>query len=557
MPDTTITINALRRIGRGPHRIEWFGPVHRKRGVSSGPFTHIEVALRSIANDLAAHEAGTDGRHSPIIRSVPISLLRLFRIGDVWSNGHRTGKSTLPRMTLERVTVNKDTCEIRPIGLPANFPSGRRYPVPFEHFNWHKPYTGSFCVKIEANERLTLLVPCVELIRFYLASSGLLIQRLFTPLVNRKLYTYRRYSEKDGTAFIRLSTGLIGPAAPTVARIAFDTAAARAASCILNSCQAASYNGVNVHPKGLFPFDGETTLTVRGIELPSSKGRRLVLATTLEQCTHPFPFQRLFYESNLGQRPLQNRNDGVPNKKLLDARQNQRAEVVINDDGARVDIAPVIIEATSSEIAFPDLDAKQIMRVKLDHGRKSSGSGRGDSTTGVSLGADGTIGEARPVEFTGADTDPEIRELLPEALVAFMDATKVLRGYGYQTRPVIFLNERGRRPRSILKIEDIVSGGDGLPWRELMCAELYRGQFSGTMVALTGRRILMPDDAALTLSMQRETNLQDMGAVRGLISALVDSKARGKPPRNVRHIVSGKVENYKILAEELRTMIGF
>jgi hypothetical protein len=375
--------------------------------------------------------------------------------------------------------------------------------------------------------------------------------------VNRKLYTYRRYSEKDGTAFIRLSTGLIGPAAPTVARIAFDTAAARAASCVLNSCQAAAYNGVDVHPKGLFPFDGETTLTVRGIELPSSKRRRLVLATTLEQCTHPFPFQRLFYESNLGQRPLQSQNYGVPNTKLLEARQNQRTEVVINEGGARVDIAPVIIEATSSEIAFPDLDAKQVMRVKLGHGRKSSSSGRDDSTAGVSLGADGTIGEAHPVEFTGADTDPEIRELLPEALVAFMDATKVLRGYGYQTRPVIFLNERGRRPRSILKIEDIVPGGDSLPWRELMCTELYRGHFSGIMVALTARRAFMPDDAVLTVSMRGDIDVGDVDVMRGLILDLAGSKAQARPSKDVRHITATKVENSMVLAEELRRIIGF
>lgn len=557
MPDTTITIRALRGIGRGPHRIEWFGPVHRKRGVSSGPFTHIEVALRSIASDQAARGPGSEGRPPPIIRSVPISLLRLFRIGDVWSNGHRTGKSTLPKLTLERVTVTKETCELRPIGLPVNFPSGRRYPVPFEHFDWHKPYTGSFCAKIEANDGLIIFVPCIELIRFYLASSALLIQRLFTPLESKKLYTYRRYSALDGTAFIRLSPGLIGPAAPTVARIAFDTAAARAASCILNSCMAASYNGHDVHPKGLFPFEGETTLTVRGIELPRSKKRRVVLAATIEQCMHAFPFQRLFYESSHQSRPVLGRAVEKTAIPLCGDTPQEKKTIVVSDGGARVDIAPAIIDVSSSETPFPDLDAKQVRRVRLDLGRKSTGGGRADSLTDVSLGVGGTKGEAHSVEFTGADTDPEIRELLPEALVAFMDATKMLTGYGYQTRPVMFLNENGRRPKVILKIDDIVPGGDRLPWRELMCTELSRGQFSGTMVALTGRRILMPDDAALTLSMHRDTNMQDMGAVRGLISALVDSKARGKSPRNVRHIAPAKVENDKILAEELRLLIGF
>lgn len=88
-----------------------------------------------------------------------------------------------------------------------------------------------------------------------------------------------------------------GTAAATVARVAFDANAQSAARWIVNSNVASATGKGNYYPKTTFPFHGATDLTTYGRWIHHGTSR-VFLAECISTCTHPFPFDTLYYTTS-------------------------------------------------------------------------------------------------------------------------------------------------------------------------------------------------------------------------------------------------------------------
>lgn len=345
--------------------------------------------------------------------SVPLAYLRLFRLGDVWANNRRIGAdSHLQQVTFAALRIDDSTVEVAPTGLPIIQEDGTSiYPLPFSDFGAHRDHTGAFCARVRVASDMTLVVPCMELVRFYFGASGGLLKRLFSGAhAAKNLFTSARINPETRIANLDLAPGLPGVAASTVGRIAFDRQAQKAMYWIVNSGVAASANGQRYYPRTTFPFIGDTNLTVQGRWI-NQHGHRVFLAERLLRCTHPFPFQTLFYTSHL---------DLSTSRKLSrtaseqSSRQNKGGTPSIELREARVasDLQPVAVQTTEEiDCPFPDLLEKHVRRVRA---ASSRGGRQATPPTQLGTGESSSTSVIREAEITTENLEEEIEETYPE-----------------------------------------------------------------------------------------------------------------------------------------------
>lgn len=357
-----LRFSALSRLGDGLFRVVWFGNV-----IGTNKVDRVIVVFSPCEINFATGELACDlSKRFPV--SIPVAYLNEFRIGDLWRGGSWTGKSDNQSLETFELEISEQSVSVMPIGSPLNGAQGvPRYILPFDQFMGHKEHTGSQCARIALPDDSQLVIPCVELIRFYFGASGSFLKRLFSGVFALdRLYTNARLNPQSLVGSIDLASDLAGVAAATVARIAFDSQARSAARWIVNSNVAASVNSVSYYPKTTFPFFGKTELTAHGRWI-SNGTERIFLAEKIAKCTHPFPFDSLFYttsktlkeasavlrSANCGENPSDNSPGTLePHLQLTDGSISsvlQNVKLGITEE---------------SETCFPDLALKRIRRVK-------------------------------------------------------------------------------------------------------------------------------------------------------------------------------------------------
>lgn len=421
-----VVVRAMEGLGDGAYRIDWFGQIFR--GTASG----VAVVLSRWRVDPDTGEVGSDpsARTSVII---PVAFLRMFRIGDIWERGRFTGRSDVRKKETFGLAIGPDSVKVRPAGAPLE--GDLRWPVfplPFAEFDGHREHTQAFCASIHLADDATLVIPCMELVRFYFGASGAFLKRLFSgAFALDNLCTGVRFNPGTGAANIDLANDLPGAAAATVARIALDRQARSAAAWIVNSSVAASANGARYYPKTTVPFLGETELTVLGRWLDTS-GHRVFLAEQVSRCTHPFPFGSLYYTTSRS--PLApTRTPGPPD---LDPPSDQstasEAETDLRLDEGIVSgqLQPVGIAVDGeADDPFPDLLLKKIRRVKSEEERRGGCRKREELPT-VGIGEDSVSSDMRAAEVTEPSSLPifdeaSVEEAPSEAIEAFSGAIQV------------------------------------------------------------------------------------------------------------------------------------
>lgn len=412
-----IVVSSLRQLGSVPHRIEWFGQVLR------GTTTSVFVVFAPWQENSSTGEIQAS-KNQHVTLALPVAYLRLFRIGDIWQNGINTGFRDLVTRETFDLTIEEGTVEVRPAGLPLNANSDHpEYPLPFSAFGGHKEHTHAQCARIALDERTTLVIPCMELIRFYFGGSGSFLKRLFSgAFALDKLFVKARLNPMTGTANIDLAEDLIGTAAVTVARIAFDKQARSAASWIVNSGVAAAANKNRYYPKTTFPFHGRTKLTVDGRWIDNG-GHRVFLAEQLARCTHPFPFETLYYTTRRSplsrgqQTNSHNHSDDVSASEI-----HPLTLATIQEGPVTANLLPAEVPF-DGEIAspFPDLAGKKVCRV-----RDSSGympfMRRTEEQLDLATGEETNTGDTRKAEVSGSVDETVIEELPPDAAEVFQTA---------------------------------------------------------------------------------------------------------------------------------------
>lgn len=291
---SSVSFNALRRLGDGSFRIVWFGNI--VRGKTADGIT--VVFAPSKVSPSTGEEACDLSKRISIV--LPVAYLRKFRIGDIWEDARWTGRRDTQTRETFRLDISKSSSTVMPVGVPLNGDRNinLQYLLPFSDFEGHRDHTHAQCVRIALADSSTLVVPCMELVRFYFGASGSFLKRLFSgAFALDRLYSDARINKKNRTASIELATDLSGVAATTVARIAFCEQARSAARWIVNSSVATAANRLIYYPKTTFPFFGTTDLTAYGRWI-SHGDSRIFLAEQLSRCTHPFPFDTLYYSTS-------------------------------------------------------------------------------------------------------------------------------------------------------------------------------------------------------------------------------------------------------------------
>lgn len=299
---------------------------------------------------------------------LPIGLLPFLKVGDVWQNGQATGESTAPsKETFRQLNINADTAQFYKAGgkpRPERFGFMRAlsYWLPIRLHPWHSEHTHSNCVIIADRPRLQIIIPCMELIRFYFGSSSSLLSMLFRPTLSRTALAKQYIKRPDGSVFLRLADGISGASAADIARMLYSPEAWRTASLIGKSALSCSSLGLPIYPKCWFPFDGVTDLHVSGqwIRHDESQNGTFIVYEILS-CSHEFPFKSVRYVAPSNSDRLASPSQGSQTQAPTRNRQNPKT-LLLTDTDPDEKRQTKFVQFASHSSKFPDLEHKTIFK---------------------------------------------------------------------------------------------------------------------------------------------------------------------------------------------------
>lgn len=279
-------------------RIDWFGNVGNS--LRFGPEQRtLKVSCSRWRPDLGWTLGAGDERQEI---EIPIAILPHVRLGDVWQNGSFIDSAPLTRLLFQDLQIDEQTTEVLPSGLLHSSSSGSSsYVLPFNVFNVHRDHTRSWIARVQVDPGTVLVVPSLELFRFYFGATGSVLEGVMAGGdAEQRLYHAVYISRSSNAANLVLGMGMPAAAAPTVARIALDDEAKKAFFTLVKGGRIAGLNRTDWQPRMSFPFTGKTDLTVDGLWLDMS-GRKTFVALRVIRCTYPHPFERLYYSIDDGQ----------------------------------------------------------------------------------------------------------------------------------------------------------------------------------------------------------------------------------------------------------------
>jgi hypothetical protein len=391
---------------RGAWRIDWFGrvgfPSRNERGRSPSVCVHLSrvVAPDFIQNpNVLLEAASTDSAHR-VSCWVSVGTLALLRVGDVWVNQTLAAAPQYELATFTGLHISYDTTRTVKAGIEVD---DGQFLLPVAQHPWHMADTQSYCVILNAPSGGRLIVPCLELVRFYFGSSASLLNRVFDPQLKREdLYTSLAFEPTYGMLDITLAAGISRGSAADVGRIALDRAAWTTAKSVGKSCISAAAAAEPVYPKSHFPFSGSSTLAASGKWITREGAPRDFVVFSLRSCSHPFPFQSLRYtvaeaaDAARVKAPMSGQAGATSSRERR--KRSSRSNVLGESDPSDT-LAPQSAYL-GVKAKFPDLINKKLSeRISVVQDPRATPAGSGQKREG-SIGETRGNAEARRVEAT-------------------------------------------------------------------------------------------------------------------------------------------------------------
>jgi len=294
-----LMIAALPSDGHG-WRIDWFGEIAFPNRMIRRKQPSVLLHLSRVIDESYREE------HSVLLNPestfvakqrkvwVSVGTLPLLRIGDIWRDGRLDIAPDYELESFLDLKISSETSSLIKAGLNLE---ENGFLLPRGEHPWHMQATQSYCAMIDLPCKRRLIIPCIELIRFYFGSSSNLLTKLFLPPLSREaLYSKAHFSKINGQLSLALAEGISGASAADIGRMHLDSVAWRSAVNVGTSLLKASVSHQEIYPQAHFPFEGITTLTASGKWLSfSSQSRATFLVYSLRSCSHPFPFRSLRY----------------------------------------------------------------------------------------------------------------------------------------------------------------------------------------------------------------------------------------------------------------------
>lgn len=278
-------------------RIDWFGEFYYPPILGNS-----QPSVRVAVSPVICDPTDADAMQAPIATnlnnqrqiSLKVGLLGLVKIGDIWQNGRHISTPDYQTERFEKLNINKTTSTFIKAGLPIN----GEFIIPLDEHPWHRLQTMSYCLHVAGPGEERIIIPCVELIRFYFGSSSKLLHLLFTRQITPEDFLKSsHFNNSSGHLHLKLAENLSGMSATDIGRMVLDNNAWRAARLIFDTCMAASTAREPIYPFTGFPFVGETDLVCTGKWISNGTTPDATFVVyQLRSCSHPFPFKSLSYE---------------------------------------------------------------------------------------------------------------------------------------------------------------------------------------------------------------------------------------------------------------------
>lgn len=417
--------NELPRIAAFPRgktkwRVSWFGEVAFPNRMLRTRQSSVLVYLCSVKSNGLGKEVG--GHYQKSVW-VSIGTLVFLRVGDIWQDGYLCQQVDDEVVDFADLQINPQAVNYIKAGLSMEDGS---FLLPLAEHPWHMASTHSYCLAVSLPGNKRLVIPCMELARFYFGSSTSLLAKLFTPPLERSsLYSNPVYEPSEQRLTIDLADGMSGRSAADIGRLHQDPVAWRAAVRIGTSMLQKSTTKQPCHIQTMFPFEGATTLKVSGKWLSlGGQPRRTFIVHSIRLCSHPFPFKELRYNMNtVAYVPAGEQAAKDPSTPSLarGAPDADRQELVEKDAGSFAQKNKVF----KSPIRFPDLIKKPVYRSNVSRRQEVnylSAKAVLESIASASIGGAGSSERARPMEIS-LDQDPQYSEwqAVPEFLRELLD----------------------------------------------------------------------------------------------------------------------------------------
>jgi len=387
-----------------PWRVDWFGEVAYQPNGQRRSQPVYRVLISPVLGDLSSANIVTDDADQ---REAWLSIgtLPMVSIGDIWQDGERIAQPAYQQESFG-VQIANSSSDIIKAGLSVE----QNFLLPLNEHRWHRGATQSYCVCISMKGGKRLIVPCMELIRFYFGSSSNVLHKLFTgPLREDMLWSEKSFDPATKHLHIKLASRISGASASDVGRIALCHEAWRSAAGIYASCAAATSHKRTAYPYTAFPFTGHTTLQASGQWLSfAGEPDSTFVVYRLNSCSHRFPFETLSYEVDA----LKAHRDAQKQASAGDARSDG---MWAKSGGGKPTVSGHDLDVKKSgatrmtfgKTKFPDLSRKSVWLEKINTaGTSGVFMKRADgSVEQVAFGAGAHGGQGRETDIVHADAE--------------------------------------------------------------------------------------------------------------------------------------------------------
>lgn len=352
--------------GSGLWRIDWFGLVMfpdrlmRARQPSVLVYLSLVVAPDALADPSVLLKPDATWARRQTKRWVSVGTMMLLRIGDIWSDQKLVAAPDYESSVFEKLLIARETTELVKAGVSLDKGS---FLLPLGEHPWHGENTQSYCMRVKLEDGRSLIIPCMELIRFYFGSSSALLSRLFDPPMRKEnLFSNLAFNPKTKWMRFDLAEGFPRASVGDIARIAGSHTAWMAALRVLTSCMKASTAGQDIYPQAIFPFEGLTDLTATGkwLSLGGRTGQTFIVYH-LNVCTHEFPFRSVRYRlAGEPKRRYATQGQGAEAKPRVVKKTDEATESGLVEKDASSTLGAAQVSVRRSRY-FPDLERKRLV----------------------------------------------------------------------------------------------------------------------------------------------------------------------------------------------------
>lgn len=428
-------IKEFSELGNGIWRIDWRGAVEKNLSVESEYAVQVVVSrLKSNwqHSDIATDDAVEDFTRRCI--SIGVGQLPFVQVGSFWKDGQQ-----LPSLAGEPKSFDIEISSASTGFARATDKVGGQTVIPFNDHKVHGAGKGSWCLCLPyGNDSAGIIIPAIEIIRFYYATSTRLSKAVFNgdfafswdELVNpdttgmrgNRCVVHRRRDVEDDDCW-------------TIGRIQNDPNAYQGIIDVIHSMLVEHANNQPAHPKCRFPFVGKTTIRARCKQIGYNHKRWLVLS--LISCSGPFPYNELEVVADNGNTPANPETD-IPESEKKPAwpgeKQPNVADTTMLQSGAEPEADTRNNRIEVPEERFSAISGKSIIKTLKDQCLYKSGSLKTivKQVTPTALGTgDGVYSATGVAPASIVVVDGKRKQSLPADFNTLVEMLEALNGESY------------------------------------------------------------------------------------------------------------------------------